>query len=116
MRFNDLVNLEEYVLANTRFRGMPVFKNGCDLYNSITKKVAYFFDDPEIESLEFEEVEKKQIVNLVEQDFKKRIDRAREMQKFHAKSTELSDSYFVGMYNGMEYSLSIIENRSPDFK
>lgn len=46
-----------------------------------------------------------------------RIETLREMIKVQGRDgTWNYDPYFMGMYNGMEYALSIFENREPVYK
>ena len=43
------------------------------------------------------------------------IDKIKQMQKAHYDSTTPMDEYHTGFYNGIEYSLCILENKEPDY-
>jgi hypothetical protein len=45
-----------------------------------------------------------------------KVDKLKEMQIQHHKSTTPMDEYFTGFYNGIEYSLCVIESRDPIYK
>jgi hypothetical protein len=48
------------------------------------------------------------------QNKKSDIEILREMKD--VQSHNLTDEYMIGLYNGIEYSLSILEGREPEYK
>lgn len=44
------------------------------------------------------------------------VDKIKEMQAVHYKSTTPMDDYDGGFYNGIEYVLCMIEKREPNYK
>ena len=44
------------------------------------------------------------------------VDDLKKTQKAHYNSTTPMDSYFTGMYNGMEVLIACLENRPGNFK
>jgi hypothetical protein len=52
---------------------------------------------------------------MTELEFHKLLQNLKDIQQQHLASTESMDEYFMGMFNGMEIFLSIIEKREPKF-
>lgn len=44
------------------------------------------------------------------------IEQLEEIKKIHYDSTTPMDSYFTGMYNGIECAIATLENREPKYK
>jgi hypothetical protein len=54
--------------------------------------------------------------NKIDDALKVKISELEEYQNVHLEATEPMDDYFSGMYNGMEYALSILDNRDPMYR
>jgi ABC-type polysaccharide/polyol phosphate transport system ATPase subunit len=49
-------------------------------------------------------------------EHKRKIETIKEMLKLHYATTTPMDSYQTGMYNGIEFALTILEERESKFK
>ena len=49
-------------------------------------------------------------------ELKKKIAQVRKMKKVHYDATKPMDAYFAGLYNGIEYALSILTDKEPKYK
>jgi hypothetical protein len=49
-------------------------------------------------------------------EYQRRIEQVKQMLEVHYSSTTPMDSYHTGMYNGIEYALTILENRESKYK
>lgn len=47
---------------------------------------------------------------------KRKLETIKNMQEHHYKTTTPMDSYFQGLYNGLEIAIAILEDRVPLYK